>query len=102
MKNILGVNTAPPNSFGGGGVITPLPPLHWTSMGTTFVGVPIQGLIFIPYLLSNLFLGIDNFNVTSYLGVWYEYSNMFEFFEVRFYIYQSVGVNILICLMSSR
>jgi len=26
--------------------------------------------------------GIDNFNVTSYLGVWYEYSNMFEIFEI--------------------
>ena len=30
MKNILGVPTALPNSFGG--VITPLPPPPWTSM----------------------------------------------------------------------
>jgi len=26
--------------------------------------------------------GIDNFDVSSYLGVWYEYSNLFEVFQI--------------------
>ena len=42
--------------------------------------------VYLKCLMIHYISGIDNFDSSSYLGIWFEYSNLFEIFEV-IYVY---------------